>query len=113
MIKPKKIQETSITQNETYIATCLAEKLRKKMEGISNDGVEIDESIPIIYTEKKAGVLPSTNIRTDRFEVAREAMEKINRAEAERYAKVMEKKKEMDGVKTALETKPSDGGSLS
>ena len=33
--------------------------------------------MPIIYTEKKDGVLPAYNIRTDRFDLAIDAFDKI------------------------------------
>ena len=42
-----------------------------------------DGVFPTIYTEKKDGVLPEYDIRTDRFEVAIEAMDKINQQKAE------------------------------
>lgn len=60
-------------------------KLRKIISGESNnmeDGV-----FPIIYTEKKDGVLPEYDIRTDRFEVAIDAIDKINQSVANQIAK--------------------------
>lgn len=35
----------------------------------------IDDSAPIIYTEKKNGINPAHDVRTDRFDLALEAME--------------------------------------
>lgn len=32
----------------------------------------------IFYTQKKDGALPSTNIRTDKWEIAQNAMEQVN-----------------------------------
>lgn len=60
-------------------------KLRKIISGESNnmeDGV-----FPTIYTEKKDGVLPEYDIRTDRFEVAIDAIDKINQSIANQIAK--------------------------
>lgn len=60
-------------------------KLRKIISGESNnmeDGV-----FPTIYTEKKDGVLPEYDIRTDRFEVAIDAIDKINQSVANQIAK--------------------------
>lgn len=60
-------------------------KLRKIISGESNnmeDGV-----FPTIYTEKKDGVLPEYDIRTDRFEVAIDAIDKINQSVADQIAK--------------------------
>lgn len=69
----------------TYQAEPREVKLRKIISGESNnmeDGV-----FPTIYTEKKDGVLPEYDIRTDRFEVAIEAMDKINQSMANQIAK--------------------------
>lgn len=60
-------------------------KLRKIISGEANnmeDGV-----FPTIYTEKKDGVLPEYDIRTDRFEVAIDAIDKINQSVASQIAK--------------------------
>lgn len=37
----------------------------------------IKDGAPIIHTERKDGVLPEHDIRTDRFEIAVEAMDKV------------------------------------
>lgn len=69
----------------TYQAEPREVKLRKIISGESSsmeDGV-----FPTIYTEKKDGVLPEYDIRTDRFEVAIEAMDKINQSAANQVAK--------------------------
>lgn len=71
--------------NLTYQAEPREEKLRKIINGESNnmeDGV-----FPTIYTEKKDGVQPEFDIRTDRFEVAIEAIDKINQSVANQVAK--------------------------
>lgn len=60
-------------------------KLRKIINGESSsmeDGV-----FPTIYTEKKDGVQPEYDIRTDRFEVAIDAIDKINQSVANQIAK--------------------------
>lgn len=69
----------------TYQAEPREVKLRKIINGESSsmeDGV-----FPTIYTEKKDGVMPEYDIRTDRFEVAIEAMDKINQSIANQVAK--------------------------
>lgn len=71
--------------NLTYQAEPREVKLRKIINGESNnmeDGV-----FPTIYTEKKDGVLPEHDIRTDRFEVAIDAIDKINQSVANQIAK--------------------------
>ena len=69
----------------TYQAEPREVKLRKIISGESSsmeDGV-----FPTIYTEKKDGVLPEYDIRTDRFEIAIDAMDKINQSAASQIAK--------------------------
>lgn len=71
--------------NLTYQAEPREVKLRKIINGESNnmeDGV-----FPTIYTEKKDGVQPEFDIRTDRFEVALDAIDKINQSIASQIAK--------------------------
>ena len=68
-----------------YLAEPREVKLRKIISGESSnmeDGV-----FPTIYTEKKDGVLPEYDIRTDRFEVAIDAIDKINQSVANQVAK--------------------------
>lgn len=71
--------------NLTYQAEPREVKLRKIINGEANnmeDGV-----FPTIYTEKKDGVQPEFDIRTDRFEVAIDAIDKINQSTANQIAK--------------------------
>lgn len=80
--------------NLTYEAEPREVKLRKIINGEASnmeDGV-----FPTIYTEKKDGVQPEYDIRTDRFEVAIDAMDKINQSAASQIAK---NKGETDAVK--------------
>lgn len=87
MQRPKFIPTTSMEVNETYEGVSIEEKIRMKLDGVATEGADIDDSIPIIYTDKSAGVMAETDIRTDRFEVARVAMEKMQYAEAQKAAK--------------------------
>lgn len=69
----------------TYEAEPREVKLRKIISGEASnmeDGV-----FPTIYTEKKDGVRPEYDIRTDRFEVAIDAIDKINQSTANQIAK--------------------------
>lgn len=90
--------------NLTYQAEPREVKLRKIISGESNnmeDGV-----FPTIYTEKKDGVQPEFDIRTDRFEIAIDAMDKINQSAANQIAK---NKGETEAVKdfgTGVKTDP-------
>ena len=69
-----KYNRTLFSVNESYEA----ETLEQKIEKIMSSKEPIDETAPIIYTERKKGVQPEYNIRTDRFEIALEAMDKVS-----------------------------------
>lgn len=90
--------------NLTYQAEPREVKLRKIISGEANnmeDGV-----FPTIYTEKKDGVQPEFDIRTDRFEIAIDAIDKINQSAANQIAK---NKGETEAVKdfgTEVKTDP-------
>lgn len=72
----RKIKEgTSITRNTAYPAEPLERKIAKMLDNKE----PIDSIAPMIYTERKMGVQPQYNIRTDRWEVAREAMGKVSK----------------------------------
>ena len=85
--------------NLTYQAEPREVKLRKIINGESKD-ME-DGVFPTIYTEKKDGVMPEYDIRTDRFEVALDAIDKINRSTADKAAK--------SKGKTEIETESDSG----
>lgn len=69
----------------TYKAEPREVKLRKIINGEANS---MDDGVfPTIYTEKKDGVQPEFDIRTDRFEVAIDAIDKINQSTANQIAK--------------------------
>lgn len=57
--------------------TVQGEPIEDKLERIVNNNEPITDGSPPIYTERKEGVLAGYNIRTDRFEVAIDAMDKV------------------------------------
>ena len=52
--------------------------------GAKFPNVLFTDTAPIIYTAKEDGVLPAYNIRTDRFDVAMDAYDKITRTAAKK-----------------------------
>lgn len=75
MYKKQKRSRTSIRSNDNYEG----ETIEQKVERIMNNNDEPSDGAQPIFTERKEGVLPGTNIRTDRWEVALEAQDKMNR----------------------------------
>ena len=67
------------------------ETIEMKIERITVNKEPITDGAPLIYTERKDGVLAGYDIRTDRFEVAIDAMDKVsktNQAKREERAKI-------------------------
>lgn len=65
-----KANKTTIKTNAHYEG----EPLEKKIARVLNNKEPITDGSPPIYTERKDGVIADYDIRTDRFEVAAEAM---------------------------------------
>ena len=61
---------------------------------------------PTIYTEKKDGVQPEYDIRTDRFEVAIDAIDKINQSTASQIAKSKGETESVENFGTEGKTDP-------
>lgn len=78
MIKKRINISKNIQLNQSYIGETIEEKMRRVMD---NKEPIKDGSSPV-YTARKDGVLAATNIRTDRMEIAIEAMDKVARNRA-------------------------------
>lgn len=73
-MKRKKYLPTFIGSVETFEGESIEEKVAKLIE----NNEPITDGAPIIYTEKKDGVLPQYNIRTDKWDIAQSAMDLAN-----------------------------------
>lgn len=56
-----------------------------------------DTTVPLIYTNRKDGVHPGTDIRTDRFKIAAEAIDKTTGDYQAKRANRWSPKKKEDG----------------
>lgn len=84
-----------------------AESIEEKVRRIVNENEPIEDGAPIIFQERIDGVKPEFNIRTDRWEVAIEAMDKVSADELSRYTKSQEKQeKPGEGIE---KPKPKEG----
>lgn len=54
------------------------ERIEDKVARVVNNNEPITDGAPIVYTEYKDGVRPEYNLRTDKFELAIEAMDKVH-----------------------------------
>ncbi|UCS96044.1 MAG: hypothetical protein [Microviridae sp.] len=76
--------KTRIVKNRNQfvgVETYEGETIEMKVARVVNNNEPITDGAPIIYTEKKDGVMPDYNVRTDRWDIAIEAMDKVNKAE--------------------------------
>ena len=93
-------RRTQLKSVETVEGETIEQKIRRL---VSNNEPITDGANPEIYTERKEGVLSAYNIRTDRFEIATEAMDKVTKstvAKREGKGKVIPLEKEVSEAKS-------------
>lgn len=76
MIKPQLYSRPPKTNYEFQDGESLENKVRR----VTENNEPITDGAPIIYTNREDGVLPAYNIRTDRWEIAQQAMDAVNQA---------------------------------
>ena len=98
MYKQNSLSKTTIQVNKSTEG----ETIEKKIRRIVNNKEPIKDGAPIVYTERKDGVQPQYNIRTDRFEIAVDKLDYVSRAaEARRQSGIAARAKEgMDKEKS-------------
>lgn len=62
------------------------ESIETKIERMMNNGEGVDSKVELIYTDRKEGVLPSYDMRHDKWETALDGMTKIQKTESYRIA---------------------------
>jgi len=75
------------SEENSFIGESIEEKVRK----VTADNTTIEAISPMIYTERKDGVLPEYNIRTDKWDIAQQAMNTIAIGTRERRNKEVDK----------------------
>lgn len=101
MYKILKVAKTKMQVNESYEG----ETIEKKIRRIVNNKEPITDGAPLIYTERKEGVKPGYDIRTDRWEVAVEAMDKITKSEQAKREERHKTPEQKEADKIAKEAK--------
>lgn len=106
MIKRRLIHDTKICVNESIVGETIEEKVFR----IVNNKDAIDDGAPLLFSERDEGVLPEYDIRTDRWEIAAEAQDKLVAA---KIAKSMELKDTVRDTKSDVSTTetPKNGNS--
>ncbi len=80
------------------------ETLIKKCQRILDEGEPLTDGAPMIYTPKQAGVKPECNVRSDKWGIAMDAMDRVNNYKLTEYLK--EGKAEVPNKPN----EPKDGG---
>lgn len=70
-------EKNLLSINESVEGRSLEQQLAALMQGEKME----TKGKSLIYTERKDGVLPETNIRSDRMELAQEALDYVTRTE--------------------------------
>lgn len=93
-----KIQQPIETTLEINQSTD-GEPIEQKIERVVHNGEPMDEGAALVYTERKEGVVAQFNPRSDRFEIAVDAMDQVSKTRiAKRESKIIEMPKQDDGV---------------
>lgn len=74
------------------------ESIEEKMRRVTTTNEPIDDIAPPIYQERNAGVDPACDPRTDRFDLAIEAMDKVYENEIAKRSEKVERQKQNEEV---------------
>lgn len=99
MKKGCKLNPSRITVYEDNEGESIEQMLRR----MTKEGEPIEATTKMRYFERKDGVRPEFDIRTDRFEMAREALDKVN---ASSFAQRMNQDGYQQNEKGEWENKP-------
>lgn len=92
MYKKNKMLRTSIVLNQSVEG----ETIEQKIERIKTSKEPIKDGAPLQFTERKDGVVPAYNIRTDKNELAIEATDKLTKTELQRRADLLKANSEKE-----------------
>lgn len=97
----------------TKIKAKEGEWIEEKVRRVVENGEPIEDGAPIVYTERKDGVRPEYNIRTDRWEIAQEAMEAVREGKRKMIAMKIAERDGKPGEKSQPDGEKTTGTELS
>lgn len=103
MYKKIKPPTGTLRVNESTEGESIEEKVRR----IINNAEGIEDGAPIIFTERSEGVRPEYDIRTDRFELAVDASDKLAKERLAKREERQKSRKEGGDTATPGESKPT------
>lgn len=74
------------------------ELIETKVTRLTKNNEPIKDGAPLIYTDRKDGIIAAHNIRTDRFEIAAEKMDIVHKTNAAKSQPKAEMKAEKGGT---------------
>ena len=85
------------------------ETLIKKVQRIMDENEPLKDGAPLIYTPKQAGVRADCDIRTDKWDIAMKAMNRVNEHKLSEYLKdgITETPTQKDENERTTETNPT------
>lgn len=103
----RKIIKKSHNFNMNSVKIYIGESIEKKCARIVENKEPISDGAPMVYTEKKDGVQPQYDIRTDKWEIAQNAMDTVNKA---KIAKGQQPPTQEKKPETQAQTTTEQGG---
>lgn len=85
------------------------ETIEQKIERITIGKEPITDGAPMLYSERSDGVLEETDIRTDRFDIAVDATDKISKGYITKRNEMRIEKEEQNNPKKEGEEAPKSG----
>lgn len=76
------------------------EPIEEKVRRVVDNNEPIEDTAPMIYTERKEGILQEYNIRADKWDIAQSAMQQVNDSKRKMVANKIAKS---DGVNNNVE----------
>lgn len=94
-MKTRKIITTgNLRCNESYEG----ETIEEKVDRITSNKEPITDGAPLVYTERKYGIMPAYDIRTDRWDIAMNAMNLANMSKRAKRDEMMKPKEEPKNI---------------
>lgn len=83
-----KVKNNISVDNDLQIVKSIEEQMREA----TTTGTPIEATTPLLYTDRKDGVVAAYNIRTDRWELAQDAMDKVAKSYRAKRAELIKAK---------------------
>lgn len=100
MIRKRIVYHTVLNINNSMEG----ERIEEKVSRAVNNKEPIEDTAPIIYQERKDGIRPEFDIRTDRFEIAIDAMTAVKRSKVAKRENLQKEDKEVSSGDESIQT---------